>query len=116
MDRRFSPRGIAAGMLAALSLASAAYAGGAPTDKPAAPKAPTLSIRALSSRPDMVSGGDALIEVRGATKGVKLAVNGKDASGDLRPDPASHSLRGLVSGLTEARTRSAPLPARPRRP
>ena len=59
-----------------------------------------LSIRTLSSRPDMVSGGDALVEIRGATKGVTLTLNGRDVSGDLKLDPASHSLRGLVGGLT----------------
>jgi hypothetical protein len=58
-----------------------------------------LSIRTLSSRPDLVSGGDALVEVRGATRGVSLTLNGEDVSGDLRLDPQSHTLRGLVSGL-----------------
>jgi hypothetical protein len=62
-----------------------------------------LSIQALSSRPDMVSGGDALIEVRGATRGVALTLNGKDVSGDLKLDPTSHTLRGVVSGLALGR-------------
>ena len=48
----------------------------------------------------MVSGGDTLVEVKGATKGVKLSLNGHDVTSALKLDPASHSLRGLVGGLT----------------
>ncbi len=84
-------RRLGACLLAVLSLGGAAQA---------ADKASVLSIRVLSSRPDMVSGGDALIEVRGAAKGVKLTLNGKDVSDDLKLDPASRTQRGLVSGLT----------------
>jgi hypothetical protein len=62
-----------------------------------------LSIHTLSSRPDLVSGGDALVEVRGAVRGVTLSLNGKDVSGDLKLDPQSHTLRGAVSGLTLGR-------------
>ena len=91
MGTGVATRRLAVGVLAVLSLAGAARA----ADAPAA-----LKIRILSSRPDMVSGGDALVEVRGAAKGVTLALNGKDVTGDLRLDPASHTLRGLVSGLT----------------
>ena len=89
---------MAAGLLMALGLAGAAAAAETPATAPTA-KAPALSIRTLSSRPDMVSGGDALVEVKGATKGVSLKLNGQDVSGDLRLDPASHSLRGLIGGL-----------------
>ena len=78
-------------LLASLSVASSPQAAG---------KASTLSLRVLSSRPDMVSGGDALIEVRGPSKGVKLTLNGNDVSGDLRLDAASHTLRGLIAGLS----------------
>jgi hypothetical protein len=95
MTMRARSRRIAVCLMAMWGLAGAAAA----TDKPAAAKPTGLSIHALSSRPDMVSGGDALVEVRGATKGVKLALNGKDVSGDLRLDPASHTLRGLIGGL-----------------
>lgn len=104
MKMGVAPRRLAASLLAALSvggvclglgLAGAALA----ADAPAPAKGPHLSIRALSSRPDMVSGGDVLVEVRGATKGVTLSLNGHDVSGDLRLDPASRTLRGLVSGL-----------------
>jgi hypothetical protein len=79
---------LAAAMLAALAAGAAAAKGGG------------LSIHTLSSRPNLVSGGDALVEVRGATRGVKLTLNGQDVSGDLKLDPASHTLRGLVGGMT----------------
>lgn len=88
MGLRIAHAAAAAGMMAGLALAG-----------PAAAKGATLSIRTLSSRPQFVSGGDALVEVRGATKGVKLSLNGKDVSADLSLDPASHSLRGVVSGM-----------------
>jgi hypothetical protein len=96
MDMRFAPRAAAAGLLAVLSLACAPEAF-------AAAKGPALVVRVLSSRPDMVSGGDALVEVRGATKGVKLALNGADVTGALKPDAAGHSLRGVVGGLALGR-------------
>src|SRR4051812_14708574 len=68
--------------LSAATLATLAIAFGA------AAKGSALSIHTLSSRPQFVSGGDALVEVRGATKGVTLTLNGKDVSGDLKLDPA----------------------------
>src|SRR5438045_2826057 len=58
-----------------------------------------LSLHVLSSRPDMVSGGDALVEVRGATSGVRLTLNGRDVSNNLTLDEQSKTLRGLVAGL-----------------
>jgi hypothetical protein len=87
-------RRLAVGVLAVLGLAGAARA---------ADSAAALKIRILSSRPDMVSGGDALVEVRGPAKGVTLTLNGRDVTGDLRRDPTSHSLRGLIGGLTEGK-------------
>jgi hypothetical protein len=76
-----------AAALAALCLAGSATGQGA------------LSIRTLSSRPDMVSGGDTLVEVRGATTGVRLTLNGRDVSGNLKLDPQSKTLRALIAGL-----------------
>jgi hypothetical protein len=93
---------MAASVLAGLGLAAVcglAQAAEKPAAAPAAKPAAGLSIRTLSSRPDMVSGGDALVEVKGGAKGAKLSLNGKDVTGDLRLDPASHTLRGLVGGL-----------------
>ena len=83
-------------------LAALAWGGAQAQERPAAPAAKpaaAISIRTLSSRPDMVSGGDTLVEVKGATRGVTLSLNGRDVTGALRLDPASHSLRGLVGGL-----------------
>ena len=98
MDMGARARWLAACLAAVLGFVGAAQAADAPADKPLA-KVPALSIRTLSSRPDMVSGGDALVEVKGASKGVRLTLNGKDVSADLRLDPASRTLRGLIGGL-----------------
>jgi hypothetical protein len=91
MVSRNSSGRLVACLLAALGLAGAADA---------AAKGSGLILRTLSSRPDMVSGGDALVEVKGAAKGVKLTLNGHDVTSELKLDPASHSLRGVVGGLT----------------
>lgn len=71
---------------------------------PAAMAAERLEIRVLSSpRPDLVSGGDALVEVIGAgTASVSLKVNGI-AGAVLRYDAARNSQTGLVTGLREGR-------------
>ena len=63
-----------------------------------------LRLRVLSSRPDMVTGGDALVRVElpaGATAAdVKLTINGADATRKLTADASGRSLTGLVTGLT----------------
>lgn len=57
-----------------------------------------LEIKTLSSRADLVSGGDALVEVKApAGAKVTLMLNGKDVTAELKPEAGS--LRGLVSGL-----------------
>jgi Tannase-like family of unknown function (DUF6351) len=61
-----------------------------------------LEIRTLSSRPDLVSGGDALVEVK-APAGVRLndltlTLNGKDVTSRLKLDVAG-GFRGLISGM-----------------
>jgi len=62
-----------------------------------------LEIRTLSSRPDLVSGGDALIEVKAPAGAhlnqITLTLNGKDVTRLLKPDAASGSLRGLIGNL-----------------
>jgi hypothetical protein len=65
--------------------------------KAAAPAASAISIKVLSSRADMVSGGDALIEVK-APKGVKLSLNGTDVTSALKPN--GKTMQGLINGLT----------------
>jgi hypothetical protein len=62
-----------------------------------------LEIKTLSSRPDLVSGGDALVEVK-APAGTQLSqlsltLNGKDVTNQLRLDPATGSFRGLINEL-----------------
>jgi hypothetical protein len=58
-----------------------------------------LSIRVLSSRPEMVSGGDALVEVSGAAPGTRLSLNGRDVTNVMVKDPEGRTLRGLIVGL-----------------
>src|SRR6186997_1850471 len=57
-----------------------------------------FEIRTLSSRPDLVSGGDALVEVRapngGALNQLTLTLNGKDVTSSLKTDAASGAFRG----------------------
>ena len=71
--------------------------------------ASNLEVVALSSRPDKVSGGDVLVRI-GVPPGAKLAdvkvtLNGKTVTGQLRPDPDRHALVGLVSGLQPGKNR-----------
>jgi len=59
----------------------------------------------LSNRADLVSGGDALLEVR-VPKNVPLSqvslrLNGREVTGAFRADAASHALRGVVTGLVD---------------
>lgn len=57
-----------------------------------------LEIKTLSSRADLVSGGDALIEVIApAGAKVTLTLNGKDVTSQLKTEGTS--LRGVVSGF-----------------
>jgi hypothetical protein len=56
-----------------------------------------LEIKTLSSRPDLVSGGDALIEVNTAAQPA-LTLNGKDVSNQLKAN--GKAWRGVVSGFT----------------
>lgn len=62
-----------------------------------------LEIRILSSRPDLVSGGDALVEVKASPdislNQIALSLNGKDITSQLKADASADSLRGLVGGL-----------------
>lgn len=62
-----------------------------------------LQIRVLSSRPDMVTGGDALVrvDVPAGTqpRDVRLVVNGADATAVLTPAADGNGLTGRVTGL-----------------
>src|SRR5262245_59880071 len=62
-----------------------------------------LEIRTLSSHPDLVSGGDALVEVKtpaGVTVSqLTLTLNGKDVTSQLKEE-SSGSFRALIGGMT----------------
>src|ERR1700687_3224669 len=54
----------------------------------------------LSSRPDMVSGNDALIEIKTtAAQKLQVKVNGRDVSHVFHADATRGSMIGLVDGL-----------------
>ena len=64
-----------------------------------------FSIEVLSSKPYLVSGGDALVRVTVKEKGVSLGavrveVNGRDVTSAFHADAAARTLTGLVSGLS----------------
>jgi hypothetical protein len=81
-----------------------------------------IQIAVISSRPDMVSGGDALvrIDIPGAISLGRIVVklNDQVATSDFHTDPRAHALIGLVNGLrvgdnslqvfTDGKGRSAP--------
>jgi hypothetical protein len=70
----------------------------------AAPSDHRFTIEVLSSAPDQVSGGDALLRIRLGSgtraSAVRVSRNGQDVSGAFTADPAGRSLTGLVDGLT----------------
>lgn len=62
-----------------------------------------LEIVSLSNRADLISGGDALLEVR-VPRGmslhrVRLSLNGQNVTGAFTADSAARTLRGVVTGL-----------------
>ena len=66
-----------------------------------------LGIQVVSSRPETVTGGDALvrIDVPGgvAVASVRVALNGADVTATLRPSATGQSLSGVVTGLRPGR-------------
>ena len=84
-----------------LALACACALAGAPNALANAER--HFQLRVLSSPPDMVTGGDALVEVT-IPKSVPLAqasvlVNGVDVTSTLELDSAARTLTGMVTGL-----------------
>lgn len=65
--------------------------------------APAWQISTISSRPDKVSGGDALVRIDVPNNipltGITVRRNGQDITASFRPDPAQHALTGVVRGL-----------------
>src|SRR5262245_49893028 len=64
-----------------------------------------LEIVTLSNRADLISGGDALVEVRVpkhvSLSKVKVKLNGHDITASFTANAAARTLRGLVTGLIE---------------
>ena len=67
----------------------------------------SIQIVSLSNRADLISGGDAFIEVRVPTSvalnKVRLSLNGHDVTGAFTANATVRTLRGVVSGLVEGR-------------
>src|SRR4051812_3020034 len=63
-----------------------------------------FKIEVLSSKPHLVSGGDALVRVTGKEKdgslgAVRIELNGANVTGASRADAAARTLTGLLTGL-----------------
>ena len=66
-----------------------------------------IGIKILSSRPDVVSGGAALVQVTGPAEMKKLSIwaDGRDVTTAFRVSPLTHTLIGLVDGLAVGKNR-----------
>jgi Tannase-like family of unknown function (DUF6351) len=64
-----------------------------------------FEIRTLSNRADLISGGDALVEVtlpsKLKLKHVTLLLNGRDVTATFRADASERVLRGVLTGLVQ---------------
>src|SRR5579864_435008 len=60
-----------------------------------------FKITTLSSRPDMISGGDVLVQIDlpANTEKAVVRLNGQDVSSALHADPSGHALMGIIAGL-----------------
>ncbi len=90
--------GCAAGALAIAALVAAPALSQSGASSPG-----KVSVDVLSSRYDLVSGGDALVEIK-AREGakaseLKVSLNGRELVTPLKFDQASNTLRGMVAGL-----------------
>ncbi|MGJ7498829.1 DUF6351 family protein [Variovorax sp. ZT5P49] len=110
------PRALAAGLAMAGALLVAGCGGGSDggsgfsfipgaSPPPATQTPAAFQVKTLSSSPDMVSGGDSLIEITApvgvALDKVRVSLNGKDVSSQVPvADSTARVLRGLVTGLT----------------
>jgi hypothetical protein len=70
----------------------------------AAPATAQVDIRVLSSRPDVVTGGDALVEITGSgpptgAAAVTVVLNGRDVTRAFRAAVPGGPLRGRIEGL-----------------
>jgi hypothetical protein len=92
-------RALAVGVSAMLAASFAAFSTVAIGDPPAS----DVGIITLSTRPDLVSGGNVLVQVtlkhENRNHPVAITLNGHDVSGAFRPGGAPDTLIGLVTGL-----------------
>ncbi len=68
------------------------------------PSQTALRIDVVSSRPDLVTGGDALVRISGAEAAPRVTVGANDVSGAFRPDSKGGWV-GLVEGLGDGANR-----------
>ena len=64
----------------------------------------TVSVETLSSKPEFVSGGNALVRLRsqaGTLAGAQVRLNGADVTSSFKPDPATGGWLGVVSGMAD---------------
>lgn len=66
-----------------------------------------IEVKVLSSRPDMVSGEDTLVQITGLTESQKISIwaNGEDVTKVFRISPGTHTMIGLVEGLAVGENR-----------
>src|SRR5438552_16263177 len=66
-----------------------------------------FEIVTLSNRADLISGGDALVELRVpksvALSQVRLSLNGRAVTGAVRADPTARVTRGVRTGIVPRR-------------
>jgi hypothetical protein len=82
-----------------LTASLAAICGALAAHNPAAAQK-GLTIEVLSSRPELVSGGDALVRIAGAESAPGVALGGNDVSGTFKSD-SKGGFVGLVKGLKD---------------
>ena len=92
--------------LSLLALLALVACGG---NDPQPPQPAPLTLKVLSSRPDMVSSGSALVEIPIpdgiAAADIKLSANGVDVSSMLAASKDGKQMRGLITGLAAADTK-----------
>src|SRR5215470_3274641 len=92
-----------------LLLAGAALTGPAAAHEDEDRDSNRFDIRTLSNRADLISGGDALVEVRVPRHvdldAVVISLDGRDITAAFARSAQSHALLGLVTGLADGRNR-----------
>ena len=104
-SRMWSVAGAAIVSIASFLIAGCGGGGGSSSTPP--PAAGTFQVTTLSSRPDLVTGGSALVQVTYPADvpaaNVRVALNGADVTSQLgTADPVKRTLQGVVTGLTSA--------------